>query len=287
MYCDMHVHTRASGMCTVPVFDRFCRESYSDPLEVYATLKRRGMDLVTVTDHDAVDALDQLARFSDFFLSEEVTCRLPSGTMIHVGVFDVDERQHIEIQRRRDDVVSLIHYLTGQSLFFSLNHAFSGLTGRRRPEDYDLFESHFPALEALNGQMSTYVNRAASSFAARFRKVTTAGSDAHTVASLGLTYTEVRGARNKSEFLDGLRSGRGRVCGEAGNYRKLTRAVWEIGCHLIAERSAARCLAPLLLAVPAVTLAICVHEFAFALQWAGRAGVRSPGSAAAQQAGYR
>ena len=31
MKCDMHVHTVHSGMCTVPVFDRFCRESYNDP----------------------------------------------------------------------------------------------------------------------------------------------------------------------------------------------------------------------------------------------------------------
>jgi len=57
MKCDLHVHTVHSGMCTVPVFKRICRESYSDPDEVYATLKRRGMDLVTVTDHDSTDGV--------------------------------------------------------------------------------------------------------------------------------------------------------------------------------------------------------------------------------------
>jgi len=45
MRCDLHVHTRHSGMCNIPGFTRFCRESYNDPEAVYRTLKRRGMDL--------------------------------------------------------------------------------------------------------------------------------------------------------------------------------------------------------------------------------------------------
>ena len=56
MKCDLHVHTLHSGMCTVPVMDRICRESYNDPDEVYRILKGRGMNLVTVTDHDSIEA---------------------------------------------------------------------------------------------------------------------------------------------------------------------------------------------------------------------------------------
>src|ERR1700676_653314 len=88
MRCDLHVHTRHSGMCTVPVLSRICRESYNPPLAVYEILKRRGMDLVTVTDHDSIDAVEPLRRHPDFFLSEEVTCRMPSGTELHVGVYE-------------------------------------------------------------------------------------------------------------------------------------------------------------------------------------------------------
>jgi predicted metal-dependent phosphoesterase TrpH len=69
MRCDLHVHTDRSGMCTVPVADRFCRESYNDPIEVYDLLKRRGMDLVTVTDHDSIGAAEALRSYPDFFLS--------------------------------------------------------------------------------------------------------------------------------------------------------------------------------------------------------------------------
>jgi hypothetical protein len=35
MRCDLHVHSIASGMFTVPGLDRICRESYNDPAEVY------------------------------------------------------------------------------------------------------------------------------------------------------------------------------------------------------------------------------------------------------------
>ena len=98
-------------MCNIPGFHRFCRESYNDPEAVYRTLKRRGMDLVTVTDHDSIDAAEHLRRYPDFFLSEEVTCTTPSGTEIHVGVYGIEERHHIELQRRRNDVPSLAAYL--------------------------------------------------------------------------------------------------------------------------------------------------------------------------------
>ena len=38
MRCDLHVHSIASGMFTVPGLNRICRESYNDPAEVYDRL---------------------------------------------------------------------------------------------------------------------------------------------------------------------------------------------------------------------------------------------------------
>src|SRR5580692_8680587 len=125
MRCDLHVHSIASGMFTVPGLDRICRESYNDPIEVYNGLKRLGMSIVTLTDHDSIDAAEVLRRYPDFFLSEEVTVRMPSGTEAHLGVYGMAERDHAEIQRRRKDFVSLLMYLTERKLFFSANHIFS------------------------------------------------------------------------------------------------------------------------------------------------------------------
>src|SRR5690242_11821649 len=139
MRCDLHVHTDRSGMCTVPILSRVCRESYNEPLAVYEQLKRRGMDLVTVTDHDSIEAADSLRRFPDFFLSEEVTCVTPSGAEVHVGVYDIAEHDHQQLQRRRTDVEALSAYLAERNILFAVNHIFSGLTGARHVRDFDLF----------------------------------------------------------------------------------------------------------------------------------------------------
>lgn len=167
MKCDLHVHSLHSGMCTTPVVSRICRESYNDPAEVYARLRKRGMDLVTLTDHDSIGAAEALRRHPDFFVSEEVTCRMPSGTTVHIGVYDLTERQHVEIQRRRDDLLCLLAYLTERRLLFSVNHIFSSLTGRRDREDFSLFESYFPAVETRSGHMLPFHNRQAERFARR------------------------------------------------------------------------------------------------------------------------
>jgi len=37
-----------------------------------------------------------LRRHPDFFLSEEVTVRMPSGTEMHMGVYGITERDHAE-----------------------------------------------------------------------------------------------------------------------------------------------------------------------------------------------
>jgi len=270
MKCDLHVHTIHSGMCTVPLLNRICRESYNDPHQVYATLKQRGMDLVTVTDHDSIDAVEPLRRYADFFLSEEVSCVTSSGTRLHMGVYGINERDHLELQRRATDMPSLLAYLTERDLLYSVNHVFSGLTGARRDADFDEFAARFPAVETLNGQMPAVANRHAAAFATRTGKVVVAGSDAHTMASLGRTYTEIAGARDPREFLAGLKRGRSVAAGESGDYWKLTRAIATIGCRLIEEHRAALLLAPLLTLVPAITLINLGLELAFAHKWSRR-----------------
>jgi len=270
MRCDLHVHSYYSGPCTIPVVRRFCRESYSDPREVYLQLQRRGMTLFTLTDHDSIEGAEQLRSHPDFFLSEELTCRMPSGTEVHIGVYDLQERQHVQLQRRRDDLPGLVMYLREQRLFFSVNHVFSCLTGRREQEDFAWFERHFPALETRNGLLIERSNDHAATLARRWGKIHVGGSDAHALASVGSVYTEVPGARDKGEFFEGLRHGLGRVAGESGSFGKLTRDVLLVVREMMAEKSWTRLLAPLALAIPAVTFLNCCSERVFSRRWAAR-----------------
>ena len=271
MKCDVHVHSVYSGRCMSPAFLRhLCRESYSPAQQVYATLKQRGMDLVTLTDHDSIEGAEELCRYLDFFVSEEVTCRMPSGTTVHVGVYDLTESQHIGIQRRRDDLESLVAYLNEQQLFFSVNHVFSSITGRRVVEDFEWFVSCFPAFETRNGHILACNNRQAARLARWADKVGLGGSDGHTLASIGTTYTVVPRARNKQEFLAGLRSGQGRVRGQSGSYWKLTRDVFLIVHEMMRDKRWTKLLAPLAVVIPPALLTNYFKEIAFGRYWMRR-----------------
>ena len=85
---DLHLHSYHSGHAGHLRFLR-ARDCYSEPGAVYAAAKARGMDVVTITDHDSVDGcLEFLERHpdtADFLISEEIECRFP----------DVDLKAHI------------------------------------------------------------------------------------------------------------------------------------------------------------------------------------------------
>jgi predicted metal-dependent phosphoesterase TrpH len=267
MKCDLHVHTRHSGQCNIPLLKLICRESYNDPEALYQHLKRQGMDLVTITDHDSIDAGEHLRRYPDFFLSEEVTVTMPSGSEMHVGVYDLNERQHIEIQRRRNDLESLFVYLREQGLFFSANHVFSRLTGRRVVEDFEAFAQFFPALETLNGCMLDRANRAAATLASQLGKSVVGGSDAHAISTAGAAWTEAPGARTREEFLARLRSGSVRTAGQSGNYFRLTRDIFSIGGGMVTENPWTAPVAVLGVLVPVITLINYFLEAGFVRQW--------------------
>jgi predicted metal-dependent phosphoesterase TrpH len=266
--CDLHIHSAYSGNCITPFLRNFCRECYSEPEFLYSVLRRRGMDLVTLTDHDSIKGAEKLRARTNFFVSEELTCRMPSGTEIHIGVYDITEHQHHQLQQRRDDLVALLMYLTERRLFFSVNHVFSCLTKDRHPDDFTWFREYFPSVESRNGHMLPQQNESAARIAQLWDKIETAGSDAHVPASAATAYTEVPGARTKEEFFDGLRAGKGRVAGEAGNYWKLTRDVLLIGIEMMKEKHWTALLAPLACLVPAATFLNYRAERKFGERWA-------------------
>jgi hypothetical protein len=186
-------------------------------------------------------------------------------------VYGIEERDHIELQRRRKDVPALAAYLDERKLFFSINHVFSSLTGRRTDLDFLLFQELFPALETLNGQIPGINNSTAALLARDWRKAVVGGSDAHTLAALGQTFTDVPSADGVRSYLHGLRHGQASTGGLSGNYFKLTCAVSQIGLSLIGEHPVMALLAPLLLpVVPMVTLLNYVCEILFERKWSRR-----------------
>jgi hypothetical protein len=164
-------------------------------------------------------------------------------------------------------MIRLLAYLSEQRLFFTVNHVFSSVTGRRNADDYEWFSGYFPAVEARNGQMLASANQHAAEFAWKRCKTQVAGSDAHALASVGTTYTEVPGARNKEEFFAGLRAGKGRLCGESGGYWKLTRDILLLCGEMMRESRWTVLLAPLVALVPAGVAVDYFVDLGFVRRW--------------------
>ena len=67
-------------------------ECATPPQEVYELSKRRGMDFVTITDHDTIAGALEISDRPDVFLSEELTCWFRGEPQaVHVLVWDIDE----------------------------------------------------------------------------------------------------------------------------------------------------------------------------------------------------
>ena len=276
--CDLHVHSIHSGPVDLPVLGRFGNECYSEPEAVYDVAKRRGMDLVTLTDHDSIQGALSLAHLHDVFVSEEVTCVLPSGRVIHLGVFDITEAQHEGIASRRRDAEALFAYLAEEGIPASANHLFSALTGHRAVSDFRLALERVPLVEVRNGMMPARTNGYAATSGRAAGLSPMGGSDAHTLASVASAWTVVRGARTRQEFLDGLRRGLTIPAGASGSYARLTADVARVFAGGYGE-SARRCLEspahaarfavmvaaiPVLPLIPIVTAGIYMDEILFA-----------------------
>jgi len=228
MRCDLHVHTVHSGAADLLVLNHVSRECYSQPGEVYDAAKRRGMDLVTITDHDTIAGALELAGRDDFFVGEEVSCELEGGRVLHLGVWDISEPQHAAIAARRREPERLFAYLAEQRIPAAVNHLFSPLTGPRRAEDFHLALGAVGLVEAQNGMMPPASNEFARLAGRAAGLAPIGGSDAHTVARVAHAFTTVPRARDRREFLDGLRAGFTVPAGGAGSYARLTADVLRV-----------------------------------------------------------
>ncbi|MBS1893025.1 MAG: PHP domain-containing protein, partial [Actinobacteria bacterium] len=73
---DMHCHSTASQLSRLGVQRSLgLPECATPPQEVYELAKKRGMDFVTITDHDTIEGALELEGLPDTFVSEELTVR--------------------------------------------------------------------------------------------------------------------------------------------------------------------------------------------------------------------
>lgn len=233
---DLHCHSVYSTFKYFRIANT--RDSYNRPEEVYRVAKERGMDFVTITDHDSIDGclylLNEMPDLTDFFISEEVETWFPETRQrIHVNVFGIDERQHREIQRLRENIYDLHAFLRQERILASANHMFQNYRMRNSPRQY--FEEMlrmFDVFEVKNGAMASQHNRLIEDLMAVVREKRgavslVAGSDAHTLSPLARVYT-VAEADTPAEFLEKVRAGECFVWGSEMGFRVLLSDVYRM-----------------------------------------------------------
>jgi predicted metal-dependent phosphoesterase TrpH len=235
---DLHVHTchsKVSG--TMPFLGS--RDCYSTPADVYLVAKARGMDLVAVTDHDSIDGalelLDARPDATDVIIGEEVSCTLPDGDIaVHLGVYGMTEALHREVQALSRNVFDVMARLREADVLFSLNHLLHFYRRQIPLEEYLRLLDEVPAVEVRNGAMLAAHNTLVEAMAERralrapmSRLALVAGSDAHTLRRVGLTWTSAPG-RTREDFLSSVREGLGRPGGLHGTASAVARDAYGV-----------------------------------------------------------
>jgi glycosyltransferase involved in cell wall biosynthesis/predicted metal-dependent phosphoesterase TrpH len=223
---DMHCHSTASQLSRLGVQRSLgLPECATPPQEVYELAKRRGMDFVTITDHDTIDGCLQLADRPDCFVSEELTARFAGEPQaVHVLCYGIAPGDHEWLQAHAGDVEACAAYLHENEIACALAHPFynvdAPLTRRHRRRLAELFSTW----EVRNGSRAPELNAPAAIYIETHGGIGIGGSDDHAGVDIGRTYTEAPAASTPEEFLGHLRRGDAEAGGEQGSAAKWAHA---------------------------------------------------------------
>ena len=251
---DLHVHSKASNRPPEWILRQFgAPESFTEPREVYRLCRERGMDFVTLSDHDTIAGALEIAHLPGTFLSEEITVEFPEdGCEIHCLAIGISEAQHRDIQSLRRNVYELRDYLVAQDVVHSVAHPLYRVNDMLTLDQLEKLLVLFNRFEALNGIHdrggNDLVRRICGSLtrgtleelADRHRlqpvgptpwiKTFTGGSDDHGGHYVATTWTETAGDAGSgvAGFLADLRAGQHRPGGQTGSSLRLARSLFSL-----------------------------------------------------------
>lgn len=169
---DLHLHTRGSW------------DSLSDPEEVLARARARGIGRIAITDHDRLHvALELSARYPDMVIpGEEV--KTAEGIDV-IGLYLSEEIP------RGTPMMETCRRIRAQGGIVYLPHPYAaGKGGSGRYAEALAAEAH--VVEVFNARLlARGANRMGAELAARHGRLPGAGSDAHTPGELGNAWIEV------------------------------------------------------------------------------------------------
>jgi glycosyltransferase involved in cell wall biosynthesis/predicted metal-dependent phosphoesterase TrpH len=244
--CDLHVHSIYSTDSGNYALRRArLGESFTPPERVYETCLARGMNFVTISDHNSLDGALRIADRPNTFLSVEVTTRFPEDDVpLHVLVWDLSEEDHRDLQPLRPSVYELVGFLRERGLTHALAHPLFRMGVALTASHVERMMLLFEVWEGRNGARPANSNDLACRLAAaaspeylaklserhgidighRGQIGLTGGSDDHGAIDIATTWTLAEG-RTVAEFLTSVAGGISSPQGEHGSTVKLAHAV--------------------------------------------------------------
>jgi glycosyltransferase involved in cell wall biosynthesis/predicted metal-dependent phosphoesterase TrpH len=236
----MHVHSTASELSKLGVQRSLgLPECATPPEEVYELAKRRGMDFVTITDHDTVEGALAISHLPDVFVSEELTVSFKGEPQaVHVLCYGIDGADHEWLQANHDDVEQCAAYLDEHEITAALAHPFyavgAPLTARHRRRLAQLF----PIWETRNGSRAKELNLPAFVYIETHGGTAIGGTDDHAGIDIGRTYTETPHAADPAEFLAYVRAGAAESHGAQGSAAKWAHAAMALAIRSLGNGDA-------------------------------------------------
>ncbi|WP_243439523.1 glycosyltransferase [Fundidesulfovibrio soli] len=251
MKIDIHVHSKHSTRPSQWFLQKLgCPESFTEPARLYEIARRRGMGMVTITDHNTIAGALEIAHLPDTFISEEITSYFPEdGCKAHILALDITEAHHAEFQKLRENIYDLVPYLREQNITHVIAHPLFGVNDKLTPWHFERMLLMFSNFE-LNGTRDSYQNAILRSILnaltresieeladrhglepfglTPWKKSVTGGSDDHSSLNIASMHTHVPGAKSLATFLDGIGSGLSRPAGRAASPKTMAHNLYAI-----------------------------------------------------------
>ena len=259
MKIDLHCHSRFSKRPTLWIMQKLgCPESFTRPQDLYEAALLRGMNMVTITDHNMIDGALEIAHQPNAFVSCEYTTYFPEDRCkVHVLVYGITEKQHAELQEARQNIFEFTKYVNDNGMAHACAHPLFGPNDRLKTEHIEKVILLFKAWER-NGDLAPEMNYAMDRLLQAlspehlkrlsekhgiepfgvepWRKCIIAGSDDHSSLNLANTYTEVRGAADFAAFWEGVQNMQAHIHCQENTPRAFARSIYSIGYQYYQNR---------------------------------------------------
>ena len=257
---DLHVHSSHSNKPTYWAMRKFSvPESYTSPKHLYRVARERGMDFVTITDHNAISGALEIAHLENAFVSSEITAHFPeNGCKVHVVVLHISEIQFQSIMILRKNVYELVAYLHGEKITHFLAHPLYAQNEKLNLEVLERSLLLFTIFEIKNGCRAhrfngftkrlvsslseTVIDRLANKYdlqpygATPWIKGVVGGSDDHGGLFIARAHTTVYDTPTIDNFIDGIRNGTSWADGEDGGPLTMAHSLYGIAHSFYRER---------------------------------------------------